>query len=193
MTKRGVILALGLAIAALAPLSGQSAKVATGVPQSLFLDPVGAFQYPVYVTSPPGDQSRLLVVEHGGLIKLVLNGVVQATPFSSVPLLFRPELSAVVVPEPSSKLMASTNDPAWFPPEVGVAVGAIWVAVKVARPSRTGTRVVRPSGSLGSTSFQVLACLNLSSSVRTSPRSRVRRDLTCCLLTRKPSCTAHAV
>jgi glucose/arabinose dehydrogenase len=81
MTKRGLILALGLAIAALAPLSGQSAKVATGVPQSLFLNPVGAFQYPTYVTSPPGDQQRLLVVEHGGLIKLVLNGVVQPTPF----------------------------------------------------------------------------------------------------------------
>jgi hypothetical protein len=33
------------------------------------------------VTSPPGDQSRLFVVQKEGQIKLVLNGVIQATPF----------------------------------------------------------------------------------------------------------------
>jgi glucose/arabinose dehydrogenase len=81
MTKRALILALAVGAAAFAPLAGQSAKVTMNAPQFLFLDPVGAFQYPTHVTSPPGDQHRLLVVEHGGVIKLVLDGVVQATPF----------------------------------------------------------------------------------------------------------------
>src|SRR6266540_4185177 len=79
--RRGLFLVVALGSATFAPLAGQGANVTTGVPQSLFLDPVGAFADPVFVTSPPGDQQRLMVDEHGGLIKLVLNGVVQATPF----------------------------------------------------------------------------------------------------------------
>jgi glucose/arabinose dehydrogenase len=81
MPGRGLLLALALGVAAFAPLSGQGATTPGGVPQSLFLQPVGAFQYPVFVTSPPGDQQRMMVVQQGGLIKLVLNGVIQATPF----------------------------------------------------------------------------------------------------------------
>src|SRR5262245_31786244 len=79
--RRGLLLALALGLVALAPLSARGAMVWTGVPASLFLEPVGAFDDPVDVTSPPGDQQRLFVVQQGGLIKLVLNGVVQPTPF----------------------------------------------------------------------------------------------------------------
>ncbi|NUM56869.1 MAG: PQQ-dependent sugar dehydrogenase, partial [Candidatus Hydrogenedentes bacterium] len=42
------------------------------------------FTRPVFVCSPPGDASRLLVVELGGKIKLIKNGSVQTTPFLDI-------------------------------------------------------------------------------------------------------------
>src|SRR6185437_11638630 len=77
--RRGLWLALVLGLAVMMPIRGAGARVA--VPNALVLSPVGAFAYPTYVTSPPGDQSRLFVVQKEGDIKLVLNGVIQATPF----------------------------------------------------------------------------------------------------------------
>lgn len=41
------------------------------------------FAAPLYVTSPPGDP-RLFVVEQGGLIKIIKNGQVLATPFLDI-------------------------------------------------------------------------------------------------------------
>ena len=75
------MLALVPALGLLALLGGSERAAAGAVPQFLILDPVGAFSYPVYATAPPGDQDRLFVVQQGGVIKLVLDGVVQATPF----------------------------------------------------------------------------------------------------------------
>ncbi|MFL5826993.1 MAG: PQQ-dependent sugar dehydrogenase [Thermoleophilaceae bacterium] len=48
------------------------------------LSPVGTFGYPTYVTSPPGDASRLFVVERQGTIHVVDHGVKQATPFLDI-------------------------------------------------------------------------------------------------------------
>jgi glucose/arabinose dehydrogenase len=48
------------------------------------LTPVGMFSSPVYVTSPPGDPSRLFVVERGGTVRVVKDGVVLPTPFLDV-------------------------------------------------------------------------------------------------------------
>lgn len=42
------------------------------------------FQLPLYVTSPPGDTDRLFIVEQDGLIKILRDGVVLATPFLDV-------------------------------------------------------------------------------------------------------------
>jgi hypothetical protein len=42
---------------------------------------VGDFDDPVYVTAPPGDSGRLMVVEKPGRIQLLVNGVKQAQPF----------------------------------------------------------------------------------------------------------------
>ena len=39
---------------------------------------------PIYVTAPPGDTSRLFVVERGGRIRVALNGVIQDTPFLDI-------------------------------------------------------------------------------------------------------------
>ena len=40
---------------------------------------------PCYVTGPPGDPSRVFVVEGGGTIRLVKDGVTQPTPFLTIP------------------------------------------------------------------------------------------------------------
>lgn len=39
---------------------------------------------PVFVTAAPGDDSRLFIVEQRGLIKILMNGAVQATPFLDI-------------------------------------------------------------------------------------------------------------
>ena len=62
--------------------------VASGTPsgtpglQPLRLAPVAAgFELPLFVTSAPGDPSRLFVVEQGGLIRVVRDGTLLAAPF----------------------------------------------------------------------------------------------------------------
>lgn len=42
------------------------------------------FTKPVYLTHAPGDPTRLFVVEQRGVIKLIKNGTVQATPFLDI-------------------------------------------------------------------------------------------------------------
>jgi glucose/arabinose dehydrogenase len=39
---------------------------------------------PIFVTAPPGDSSRLFVVERGGRIRIAVNGVIQDTPFLDI-------------------------------------------------------------------------------------------------------------
>lgn len=47
-------------------------QVATGLTQ------------PVFASSPPGDPTRIFVVEKAGVVKLIKNGVLQATPFLDI-------------------------------------------------------------------------------------------------------------
>jgi glucose/arabinose dehydrogenase len=42
---------------------------------------VGSFDHPLYVTAPPGDRHRVLVVEQTGRIRVIRDGRVRATPF----------------------------------------------------------------------------------------------------------------
>jgi hypothetical protein len=80
--RRGLWLALVLGLAVVMPIRGAGARVA--VPDALLLSPVGAFAEPTFLTSPPGDQDRVFVTEQGGVVKLVLDGVIQSTPFLDV-------------------------------------------------------------------------------------------------------------
>src|SRR5262245_16521786 len=73
--------ALALGVVLLAVVGNGGAKNA-GLPV-LLLNPIGAFSLPTFVTSPPGDQERLFVVEQGGIIKLVKS--TGTTDFMSVP------------------------------------------------------------------------------------------------------------
>ena len=49
--------------------------------QTAQLTPVGSFAAPIFVAAPPGDGRRLHVVERGGTIQVVRDGVRLATPF----------------------------------------------------------------------------------------------------------------
>src|SRR5436190_10198520 len=78
---RGGLLAIVVGLAALAPLVGNGGAAAT--PSTLLLDPIANIAAPTYVTAPPGDETRLFVVQQSGGIELVKNGTV--TTFMTVP------------------------------------------------------------------------------------------------------------
>ena len=63
-----------------ATTTAPAASAATG----LKLVSVGRFDGPVYVTSPPGDTRRLIVVEQAGAIRVVEDGKALATPFLDI-------------------------------------------------------------------------------------------------------------
>jgi hypothetical protein len=63
---------VALAAFALFATCAYTAAAAPGDPE---LAPVGTFSLPTYVPSPPGDAERLFVVEQGGRIRVVCNGV----------------------------------------------------------------------------------------------------------------------
>ncbi len=79
MLRRTVL--LGLLAAALAPASAHAA---------VQLVKVGSFSSPVYVTAPPGDTHRLMVVEQAGRIQLMVDDAKQATPFLDIASEVRP-------------------------------------------------------------------------------------------------------
>jgi hypothetical protein len=49
------------------------------------LVPVGTFAEPIHAAGPPGDPARVFVVERAGRVRVITNGVVQATPFLTIP------------------------------------------------------------------------------------------------------------
>jgi glucose/arabinose dehydrogenase len=59
---------LAIVLLALAPAAARAATVT--------LAKIGDFSSPVYVTAPPGDLSRVFVVERGGTIKVVKDGAI---------------------------------------------------------------------------------------------------------------------
>ena len=70
-----------LAIVAILVAVGATAEGASG---QVGLAPVGTFNAPTYVTAPPGDTSRVFVVERGGTIRIVRDGVALPAPFLDV-------------------------------------------------------------------------------------------------------------
>ena len=54
----------------------------TGNEPALGLDTIASgFDNPIFLTAPPGDTTRLFVVEQSGAIRIIKNGTVLATPF----------------------------------------------------------------------------------------------------------------
>ena len=65
----------------LAAAGASSASAQVTLKSSLVLN---GFTEPLFVTSPPGDTSRLFVVEHRGVIKIIKDGVLLPTPFLNI-------------------------------------------------------------------------------------------------------------
>lgn len=74
-----LILAVAATLAVVAP-----ARADVTAAGSLRLVQIGVFASPTYVTGPPGDPSRVVVVQQGGTIRMVRNGVVLPAPFLTV-------------------------------------------------------------------------------------------------------------
>lgn len=70
-----------IATAGLAALMALAPALGTAAAQSAQLLKVGDFNAPIYVTSPPGDDRRLFVVERGGRIKVVRDGDIDEERF----------------------------------------------------------------------------------------------------------------
>ena len=45
---------------------------------------VGRFNQPTYVTAPPGDKTRLFVVEQEGVIRVLVNRKLRSSPFLDI-------------------------------------------------------------------------------------------------------------
>ncbi len=77
---------LGVLLAGLALVvaNGASGRPAAAAVPDVAVTPLGTFAAPLYVTSPPGDPTRVFVVERGGTVRVVQNGVTLPTPFLDV-------------------------------------------------------------------------------------------------------------
>src|SRR5256885_14648779 len=81
MRARPCRLVVAPVAAALAAAPARADVTAAG---SLRLAQIGSFDSPTYVTGPPGDASRLVVVQKGGAIRLLRDGALQPAPFLTV-------------------------------------------------------------------------------------------------------------
>jgi glucose/arabinose dehydrogenase len=66
------------------PPTTTTATTTTPAPTALRLTPVGTFDRPDLVTAPPGDPDRIFVVEQRGVIRVIDDGVLEATPFLDI-------------------------------------------------------------------------------------------------------------
>ena len=82
------LLAAFIVVSACGGSNGDASTQPAGTPaqssRALHLVKVGEFDSPVFVTSPPGDRRRVLVVEQGGRIRVVRGGQPLARPFLDI-------------------------------------------------------------------------------------------------------------
>jgi glucose/arabinose dehydrogenase len=67
-----------------AAVTSGGSPATSGTARALHLVRVGSFNSPVYVTSPPGDARRIMVVEQAGTIQVVRGGRKLAQPFLDI-------------------------------------------------------------------------------------------------------------
>ncbi|HEY7683958.1 MAG TPA: PQQ-dependent sugar dehydrogenase [Gemmatimonadales bacterium] len=78
-----------LVVASVVAACGDSSGPGPG--NALALVPIDSgYDFPVFVTAPPADQSRLFIVERGGRIRLRRNGVLQDSAFLNLTALTNP-------------------------------------------------------------------------------------------------------
>ncbi|XXX80227.1 PQQ-dependent sugar dehydrogenase [Sorangium sp. So ce134] len=64
--------------------SGGSGPACAGVPRLKLTQVASGLEAPLFLTSPPGDTSRMFVLEKDGVVRLIKNGVLLATPFLDI-------------------------------------------------------------------------------------------------------------
>jgi len=83
--RASTLLALLAVVATLLACSKKSSRPTATTPpvsQAVALETVSsALNTPVFLTAPPGDATRLFVIEKGGTIRVILNGTLLDTPF----------------------------------------------------------------------------------------------------------------
>jgi glucose/arabinose dehydrogenase len=85
MARRTALVALLAAAVVLLACGGEGQRArAQPTAGAVRLVPVGRFDQPTYVTSPPGDRRRLFVVEQAGRIRIVRDGRTLAAPFLDI-------------------------------------------------------------------------------------------------------------
>jgi hypothetical protein len=80
-TRAGFALSLGLAIAISSCSSEPNLPQGAGARLS---EVVSGLNFPTYLTTPPGDLTRLFIVEKGGVIRVVRDGALLPTPFLDI-------------------------------------------------------------------------------------------------------------
>lgn len=76
---------LGPVLAAIATATGAPAPAVTAEPAAAIrLQSVGRFEAPLHVDAPPGDRSRVFVVEQGGSIRIIKGGRKLSQPFLDI-------------------------------------------------------------------------------------------------------------
>jgi glucose/arabinose dehydrogenase len=88
------------------------------------LQPVGTFSTPVGIAAPPGDPSRVMIVEKGGTIHMLRNGVKVAQPFA--------DLTSITSDDASERGLLSVA----FPPDYQ-STGVFYVALTANAASAT--------------------------------------------------------
>ena len=86
MTLRAGLAVVGVALLVVVGCNNDSGSAASDVTaaRSVRLARVGTFSSPIYVTAPPGDRSRVFVVERAGRIRVLLRGRKLARPFLDI-------------------------------------------------------------------------------------------------------------
>ncbi|WP_187345929.1 PQQ-dependent sugar dehydrogenase [Sorangium cellulosum] len=64
--------------------SGGAGPACAGVPRLKLTQVASGLEAPLFLTSPPGDTSRMFVLEKDGVVRLIKNGVLLATPFLDI-------------------------------------------------------------------------------------------------------------
>ncbi|WP_437581895.1 PQQ-dependent sugar dehydrogenase [Sorangium sp. So ce887] len=60
---------------------GSAGPACSGVPRLKLTQIASGLETPLFLTSPPGDTSRMFVLEKDGVVRLIKNGVLLSTPF----------------------------------------------------------------------------------------------------------------
>lgn len=74
-------LAAGFVVVAAALVAGAGSAPAAALAATPTLAQIGTFSQPVFLTAPPGDTSRVFVVQQGGVVRVLVDGALQPRPF----------------------------------------------------------------------------------------------------------------